>query len=303
MLFHEIYGCYYNAVVAVLSSAVKGTLTETEMKRIVIEKAFAESFLTILPSLEKEQWQLLDSSLHTPLKREPSVPLTILQKRWLKAISLDPRIKLFGAEFDLPDDIQPLFTPDDYVVFDQYNDGDNYEDEKYIKIFRTVLDAIHTHKKLKVQYAARKGNFRTIICVPYQLEYSEKDDKFRVLLKDCRYADIINVSRIKECEMMDIYAAPGTSNKKINTEYFIMEITDERNALERVMLHFAHFEKEAERVSENKYRMKIRYNGDDETELVIRVLSFGPFVKITEPAAFVGLIKERLVMQKSCGLK
>ena len=41
----------------------------------------------------------------------------------------------------------------------------------------------------------------------------------------------------------------------------------------------------------------------DETEIVIRVLSFGPYVKALEPESFVNLIKERLISQKSCELK
>lgn len=49
------------------------------------------------------------------------------------------------------------------------------------------------------------------------------------------------------------------------------------------MLHFAHFAKEAEGISRHRYRIKIRYNKNDEIELVIRVLSFGPLIKITEP--------------------
>lgn len=32
--------------------------------------------------------------------------------------------------------------------------------------------------------------------------------------------------------------------------------------------------------------------------MVIRVLSFGPFIKVTEPERFVGLIKKRLEMAK-----
>ena len=40
-----------------------------------------------------------------------------------------------------------------------------------------------------------------------------------------------------------------------------------------------------------------------ETEIVIRVLSFGPYVKALEPESFVNLIKERLISQKSCELK
>ena len=69
------------------------------------------------------------------------------------------------------------------------------------------------------------------------------------------------------------------------------------------MMHFAHFEKEAERLSDNHYRIKIHYNREDETELVIRVLSFGPLIKVIEPESFINLIKERLILQKSCGPK
>jgi len=122
MLFHEIYGCYYNAVAEILHQAVNGELTEKGMQKIVTEKAFSESFLTVVPSLKDEKWQLLKKDLSTPIKHEPSMPLTDLQKRWLKAISLDPRVKLFDADFSFLDDVEPLFTPDDYTVFDKYND-------------------------------------------------------------------------------------------------------------------------------------------------------------------------------------
>ena len=57
------------------------------------------------------------------------MPLTTLQKQWLKAISLDPRVKLFGAKFPDLDEIEPLFTPEDYYVYDKYSDGDDYENE------------------------------------------------------------------------------------------------------------------------------------------------------------------------------
>ena len=53
-----------------------------------------------------------------------------------------------------------------------------------------------------------------------------------------------------------------------------MLITDERNALERAMLHFAHFEKQAERTDDGRYILRLKYYENDETEIVIRVLSF-----------------------------
>ena len=44
----------------------------------------------------------------------------------------------------------------------------------------------------------------------------------------------------------------------------------------------------------------VYYDKDDETEMVIRVLSFGPMIKVTAPVHFIELIKKRLMEQKSC---
>lgn len=79
------------------------------------------------------------------------------------------------------------------------------------------------------------------------------------------------------------------------------ELIDERNALERVLMHFAHFEKQVEKAGENRYLVRVTYDKDDETEMLIRILSFGPMLKVTGPDSFVALIKERLLKQKSCG--
>ena len=69
------------------------------------------------------------------------------------------------------------------------------------------------------------------------------------------------------------------------------------------MTHFADLQKQAEQINENIYKIKLYYEKEDETEMVIRVLSFGPMLKVIEPNHFVNLIKERLKNQKSCGLR
>ena len=43
-----------------------------------------------------------------------------------------------------------------------------------------------------------------------------------------------------------------------------------------------------------------RYDKDDETELLIRVLSFGPVLQVTDPPEFASLVKERLSRQSAC---
>jgi len=78
-----------------------------------------------------------------------------------------------------------------------------------------------------------------------------------------------------------------------------MELLDERNALERAMLHFSHLERETERTGEDKYRITLRYDREDETEILIRILSFGPKLRVVAPDAFVNLIRERIKRQLS----
>ena len=75
------------------------------------------------------------------------------------------------------------------------------------------------------------------------------------------------------------------------------ELTDRRNALERVLLHFSHLKKETERLDEQRYRVTLYYDRRDETEMVIRVLSFGPVIRVTEPRHFIDLLRRRIQRQ------
>lgn len=303
MLFHEVYGTYYHTVAEIVSKAVMGELTEDALQTIVIQNAFQESFLEIPPALKAERWPLLLPDLSTPLQHIPTTPLTTLQLRWLKAISLDKRICLFDVNFEILDGIQPLFTPDDYVVFDQYQDGDPFASESYVRVFRMLLLAIREHKKVRVKYNSRKGMHRYVLCDPYKLEYSEKDDKFRVHVNSCRPFCTMNLAGIEQCEIVGDAYPVKRENAHCEKTYFAAVLYDERNAMERFLLHFSHFQKETEQIGGEQYFVKVYYDVDEETEVLIRVLSFGPFLKVKGPDHFVSLIVERLKMQKSCGLK
>lgn len=302
MLFQEIYGCYYESVARIIDQAIKGTLNEKIMHSIIQETAFSESFLTIEPALKNHQWPLLCDDMHTPVKHPSTMPLTLIEKRWLKAILLDPRIQLFDVSIKGLDDIMPLYQMDDIVYFDQYHDHDDYFDPAYIKNFKTIRKALHDQSSVSVYFVTGKGKRANIHGMPLQLEYSQKDDKFRLIIAYHHKKYTINISRILEVEIKEAFHYP----KDVRTEekkYFVMELVDERNALERVMLHFAHFEKEAKRLDENHYQVKVFYDGEDESELLIRVLSFGPFVKVIEPNHFINQIKRRLLSQKALSIK
>lgn len=301
MIFSELYSAYYNAIAEVLSHIIQGETDEKVLQETVVKHAFSESILTILPSLKNEKWQLLKSDMTTPIQNIPSLPLTMLEKRWLKSISLDPRVRLFDLSFGGLENVDPLFTPNDYVVYDKYTDGDPYFDEGYITRFHTILEALRGKYPLKIEMVNRKGNLITMNVLPIRLEYSEKDDKFRLLTSGCRYCNTVNLARIVSCKKYKGNFVPSKESPPF-LKTVTLKICDERNALERCMLHFAHFEKQAERIDEDHYLVRIRYDKDDETEMVIRILGFGPLIEVTEPDSFRKLIIDRLQKQKSCGL-
>lgn len=60
---------------------------------------------------------------------------------------------------------------------------------------------------------------------------------------------------------------------------------------------FSHLEKITERLDEKHYRLQLMYNKSDETEMVIRILSFGPLLRVQEAAGFIELLRHRLRKQ------
>lgn len=306
MLFSEIYSAYYNTVASIISSSQQGKLDSDLLFKIVKESAFPESFMTIGSALETGKWPLVKKDYSTNIQNIPTMPLSILQKRWLKALCNDKRIRLFVSEEVLEwfknqlQDVEALFNENDYYLYDKYSDGDPYDDPDYIKNFHTVLKAIHQKKTISVEYTGRFGQQKRFVCAPYKIEYSEKDDKFRIISKVKNQHSILNIARINSCELTEnskVEDLPEDDLPDNRRTSVTLEIYDERKAMERVMLAFAHFEKSAVQISDEVYQLTLNYDSFDETELVVRVLSFGPMVKVLEPDRFRNLIQERISKQ------
>ncbi|MBR4079576.1 MAG: WYL domain-containing protein, partial [Christensenellaceae bacterium] len=257
MLFHEIHGSYFSAVSAILKEAVNGTLTKEKIAEIVREKAFVESILTIPDALKSQEWLLLTDDLQTPLKHAPSTPLTILEKRWLKAVLEDPRVKLFAQEFEGLEDVSPLYRQEQIVYFDRYSDGDPYDDPEYRSHFQLILRALREKRCIRIRFEGGSGKRHSWKGIPHKLEYSEKDDKFRLLMASARGEyQIINLARVSSVQIME-EAFEDRPEPQYHTAELTFELTDERNALERVLLHFSHLKKETVKLDEKHYRVRI----------------------------------------------
>lgn len=314
-LFSEIYSLYFRAVERVLHRANESLLTGAEVQKILSEGTFSESAISMFSKLQNGAWPLLrqmQSGYITALVPPEKIPLTVLQCAWIKALLDDPRIRLFLEDYEIEKlraaltDITPLYQQEDFYLFDKATDSDDYQSPEYRRCFRLFLQAIHQKNALYVQYEGGKGNRVSGLFWPYRLEYSAKDDKFRAhcyrKTSARKMAYILNVGRVSSVDAADAVPTDvcGSPNTGGGTQFrqVTIEITKERNALERSMVHFAHFEKRTEYdEAADKYTCTIRYNVMDETEVVIRMLSFGPTIKVVGPDEFVHEIRNRIKRQ------
>ncbi|HIT18607.1 MAG TPA: WYL domain-containing protein [Candidatus Fimivivens faecavium] len=320
-LFSEIYGLYYRIVGELLNRA---PLTREEVQQAALDSGFAESVLHLVPKLLDERaWPLLqerDGLLYSRLRHPVRTPVSLLELRWLKSALGDPRARLFLADreiaklhellFDLP----PLFDPEDFIPFDRFRDGDDYFSFDYIRHFRRVLAALRDQKPVKITYqtGAHSGGVKVHAgdFLPLKLEYSEKNDKFRVHSAMIRYGKLsryatINLGRILETQdSREQYRGracdlAGWFLRNRSPEPVTAEIIPERNAVERFLLEFSAYEKQSEFDGETGIcRVRLWYPMPDETELLVRILGFGPTVRVTGPERFVRQIRERVRKQR-----
>lgn len=315
-LFSEIYGCYYSVVARIL--AHEDGITQAQADEIAKEYAFSESGLHLIPRLLGGEWKLMNKEngkfISKLKQKETGLPVTALQKAWLKALLLDRRIRLFLDEeklaqaSDLLSDVEPLFYPNDFNVFDSASDCDDYGNELYIQNFRTVLEALKNKKSLLVQYESGKDKRFALHFFPQKLLYSAKDDKFRVrgihIYQTRTNIIVLNMARIQKLadsnrtipKNLTVHPAEGLDKRTVHAA-----ISKERNALERCMLQFAFYDKQTfYDESAQRYVCSISYDSQDETEVLIRLLSFGPVIEVLGPPPFLKLVRERISAQMEC---
>lgn len=281
-------------------------------------------------------WHLFkkdESGNYTTTLSNVTRPQTSLEKRWLRTISEDPRFKLFvsvAEEKKLCQSLQeytPLYNADTVVCFDQFTDGDDYSSQLYQSNFYTVLNALKKHRYLSFDYLANKDNrlYTVENVIPLRIEYSPKNDKFRLLAVTNGSYGIYNMSNIKD-NCKSVYPIPAKElmearKLKPNKLTAVIEIYDSRNALQRALIAFSDYEKEVEFARKDKsscifqreavqkkrtisqakslivYKMTITYYKTDEIELLIRILGMGHLVKVVESDSLIAKIRQRLKTQ------
>lgn len=315
-LFSEVYNCYFQVIQSLIGK--HGPISEKELNFRIQNDCFEESILYLLPKLTEKGWGFFekqDGFLYSNLSEDFYVPLNDLQKSYLKAILMDEKIRLFLDDEEIEDinallaDVGPIYAPDDFYYYDRFFDKDDYTDPDYRKHFQAIITAIQNHEYLDIQYESRLHHIICHNCLPCRIEYSIKNDRFRLLfiespLKRHLKVETLNLNRIKEVAPtgQTVKRLPDI-NKSLRRAYYRepvrVIIKNRRNALERAMLQFANYEKSTRKLDDDTYECLIYYNKRTETELLIEILSFGPMLKVMGNERFLELLKKRLERQSA----
>lgn len=316
-LFSEVYSCYYTAMGKIINESLGGEISEETVRDIIKTFAFEESDIFIIPKLESKSWNFFDEENKCKIKNNTDMPLTKIQKMWLCAIFNDEKINLFFDEKEVvkikkyfeDNNIEPMFRQNDFYYFDQFRLGDDYSDKRYREHFKKLVDAVKSKQILNISYSNRKDKEINKEFLVLKIEYSKKNNRHRVYcaqIQDKRRKNyyLLNVARIieisnSENEYNEYISFEKYAENNLANEPIVLEISNERDALERCMVQFANFNKRTEYNEETKkYLCYIYYNKDLETELLIQVMSFVPLVKVLGHSKFLELFMERVRMQK-----
>ena len=322
-IFHEIYGTYFRLVRHLLHQK---SLTDVDIRKYISREGFFETNLYLeekivppkKPDAECSDLKLFrrnaDGTISPVTAHQPPNPITLMQKRWLRTKLDDPRMGLFltkeerNALREQLSDMEPLYAPEMLHVTDQFADGDPFEDRHYQKHFREILTAVRNRNILDVSYRSGHGNAKRLKAVPFRIEYSGKNDKFRVYCIDLRnrtakepitlnLGRILSLNRTKQQYPQEIQPEQWFAKMRCK-EPVEVRVKPERNAVERFLMEFASYEKRVERDSETGcITVKLWYDRQDETELLIQLLGFGPVLEILSPSDFRAKAAERIRRQ------
>ena len=135
-IFHAYQSFYYKTIAEIIGEILAGKITQNNLIEEVGNRGFQDISdtrgnrvnTTVSDGFQRGKWFLtvVDPSTkqyETVLLHKPTIPPSLMERRWLKAVLNDPRVQLFDLDRSRLDewlaDVDPLFTEEDIVFFDQ----------------------------------------------------------------------------------------------------------------------------------------------------------------------------------------
>lgn len=323
-LFHEYKNKYFHLVLKILNLCQNG-LCKDDVLKIIEDEEYDERLISkdfktfegmILNEYEDDSLNLLkekDNRYYSILNREGSIPVKIrfsnIEKTWLNGMIQDKTAKeLLGEEIvnKLSESLKDIHEGNNNVIeFTNKNVNKfEYDFKKLNRIFFTILDAINNEKLLIYTNVDRDGNeHKDKLAIPLRIEYSLKDDKFRVSMysiEDKRPIKV-NLHTLKEINVTEKSSnlkredlIKKLKEKKYCEEPVTIILKDKRGAMERCFMSFSSFERSSKLIDSNTYEVDIYYYTFQEDDVISKIISLGPYVTVKGPERIRNTVIEKI---------
>ncbi|MDR3598700.1 WYL domain-containing protein [Clostridium sp.] len=275
---------------------------------------------------ECENFNLLkedDDRYYSVLNRVECIPLRVrfskLEKTWLNGMIKESTVQaLLGREIieKLEKALEDINEgSNDIIEFTNKAKNEFYYDfQKLKEDFYTILEGIVKEKPIIYTNVDKDGNeYKNQLALPIRIEYSLKDDKFRASLYslDEERSIMINLHTLKSVKIADnVELKINRENvlKKLKEKKYCdtpitIELEDIRGAMERCFMSFSSFERSSRFIGDNKYEIDIYYYTFEEADVIRKIMSLGPYVKVKSPnnirEIIICKIRNALLFQKN----
>ncbi|MBR4634373.1 WYL domain-containing protein [bacterium] len=316
--FNRLYSAYYRIALKTVKAINKGDISNQEEllsyissfkilngKTPAKSKRYQSDFLEASVDLFKTK----NGKLYTPFMNIPDdfmFPLTTIEISFLKAMINNDKCKLIlgesynllKSELDKPEysEIYPYFDKNNYEIFDQYVNGDELflDDQNYINTFKLILTATKDKEPVYFEYI-EDDILKTKISIPERIEYSQKEDRFKVILNSKNRP--LDIQNIRLCEYTDKQLSPSKT-KDILTCIVAIDIPEDKKYIrDRLFREFSSFERDCEKIDDTGHVLSFKFEKGDYKEVASRLLEFGPYVYCSEPECVHNRIKEKVKQQ------
>ena len=228
------------------------------------------------------------------------VPLSTYEIRWLKTILDDEKMLCFlekSTEIeplkhwleDNAQDLKPI--PIEHIKhFDRFHCPDE-KAEKEQTVISVLLASIQNSNSVSIRYRANNNTFFKGEYYPILIEFSKRNNYFQCVCCTPLYDDIItmNVAQIETITINGTQFKAWKANQALQTyrgqqmRTVEIEFYDIRNAVDRILTEFAPWKKECRYDRKTDlYTLKLYYQQQDEKEILIRLMGYGPYIRIKE---------------------
>lgn len=316
-LFHEYKNRYFNLVFKLLNLSKEG-LGKEEILKIIEKEAYEEKLigkdfvtfeglilneyksednLNLLKEIEGKYFPVLNNAKSVPL----AVRFSNIEKQWLKAMLKEKMAReLLGEELVLKLE-KELGNVEEIKedVIERTNRFIRKEEQDFKSLrefFFIAIEGILNNYPIRYTSVDKYGNeYKDNLALPIRIEYSLRDETLRLsaysideqrpimlLLKNMKAMVLepkVKVTKNRE-EILKLI-----KEEKYCKEPIVLELVDERGAMERCFMGLSSYERSTRSLGDNRYEVKVYYYTFNEDEVIRKILSLGPFVVVKSPVS------------------